>query len=531
MKRAPVFSRRAGTLIVTLFTLTALSLVAAYSFARVQPRFRMAYQNAAWEEARLASEAGVDAAMGDLLRNLTGAAPDTWPGWKYKDASGRLVPVVPGLLGGVLNTVGGLLSALLGPPQTSGTPASTPPIILDNLNVSTSGGIPSEVDVQLWALRPTSSSQSHWFRIRSLATCGLPPVAHEALEPFDGALRRFSLRAIRPSLRKDDVGAPTTVALPNVSRACEVLVEPILPFELALWTQNSVSLCYTGDWTIDSYDSRDPAKSNAGAWPGLDSPLVQHNGHVGCNHPRPPASPYGPLVAINGMRVLGEVATNGGDDPNTSDHENVSGGIALDQSRVRNDFIREMNPVARPSGGLVLPPPLLGGAFVPGTNDAPSQYGVSGNLGDFRIASPLGGLSGAIVIMVNGNLTLTSALIVPPKVTAVIYVSGNITFQDNVNSGPWSSNRPGQLLIFGDGSGPGTHTVQAYGESTICACLYAPNYQVTLEGGVSWCGSIAAADFLVSSGGDGGVHYDEAVGVLGPPVSFRICRYVEDVRE
>jgi hypothetical protein len=44
-------------------------------------------------------------------------------------------------------------------------------------------------------------------------------------------------------------------------------------------------------------------------------------------------------------------------------------------------------------------------------------------------------------------------------------------------------------------------------------------------------GSIAAAGFEVFGGGDGGVHYDSALATLGPPVSFRIARYIEDVRQ
>src|SRR5258708_11730064 len=82
MKRAPLPARNASTFFVTLATLPALWLMAAYSLTRVLPRLRMAYQNAAWQEARLAAEAGVDAAMGDLLRNAVGPNPGTWPGWK-----------------------------------------------------------------------------------------------------------------------------------------------------------------------------------------------------------------------------------------------------------------------------------------------------------------------------------------------------------------------------------------------------------------------------------------------------------------
>src|SRR4051794_24991849 len=132
---------RGSTILVTLATLTALSMLAAYALSRVVPRLRMAYQNAAWEEARLAAEAGVDAAMGDLVSNTQLPAGGDWTGWKMDDASGNPVPAIGGgpigsLLSGTLNIVTSLLSALLGG-GSSTPPALTisAPIYLDNLRV------------------------------------------------------------------------------------------------------------------------------------------------------------------------------------------------------------------------------------------------------------------------------------------------------------------------------------------------------------------------------------------------------------
>jgi hypothetical protein len=171
----------------------------------------------------------------------------------------------------------------------------SPPIILDNLKVSTPGGFPTETDVRLWAIRPTDQPHTRWFRIRSMATCGLPPTAKQPPSIGDTALRRLSLREVRPQLRADDAGSPSTIPTPNVSRVVEVLVEPILPFELALWTANSTTLASTGTWCVDSYDSRDPAKSNPdGTYPGRTSSKVQEHGHVASNLGRPADSIYGP---------------------------------------------------------------------------------------------------------------------------------------------------------------------------------------------------------------------------------------------
>src|SRR3954463_4063999 len=270
-----------STILVTLAALTALSLLAAFAVSRVVPRLRMAYQNAAWEEARLAAEAGVDAAMSDLIANTQLPAGGNWTGWKMDGPDGKPVAAqdggpVGGLLSGTLslvtNLLGGVLGGLLGgnasAPPPSNTVTVSAPIYLDNLRVSGTSGVPTEVDVQLWALQPPSTSHTY-FRIRSMATCALPPAAYAAQEKNDAALRRLSLRKMRTSLRKDDVGLPININLPNVSRTVEVLVEPILPFELAAWTQGSISLGSTGSWCVDSFDSRDINKCNAdGTYPG-----------------------------------------------------------------------------------------------------------------------------------------------------------------------------------------------------------------------------------------------------------------------
>src|SRR3954470_3319111 len=110
------FHSASSTLIVTLSTLTALSLMAAFTFTRVAPRFRMSHQNAAWEEARLAAEAGVDVAMGDLLRNSASPTGGSWQGWEQKDGgivtNQQVIGEQNGLVGGLLTTVVGLVTGL-----------------------------------------------------------------------------------------------------------------------------------------------------------------------------------------------------------------------------------------------------------------------------------------------------------------------------------------------------------------------------------------------------------------------------------
>ncbi|HYR59213.1 MAG TPA: hypothetical protein VEO95_11305 [Chthoniobacteraceae bacterium] len=435
----------------------------------------------------------------------------------------------------MLSLLGGLLG---GSSTTTTAPSNTlkvspQPIFLDNLKVSAATGFASEVDVQLWAVYPNGSPNNRWFRIRSMATCALPPVTYTAPDSLDTPLRRYSLRHMRPQLKKDDVGDPMSIQTPSTSRTIEVLVEPILPFELAIFTLEDLKLGTSGNWSVDSYDSRDPNKSGTGGtYPGRTSTLVQENGNIGSDLARSADSLYGPLVSARGAQVRGAVATNGGDDPATPEHENVSGAINIDPARIRSDFYRDMPAPKRPTAGVFMPAPLLGAPFVAGTESAPSQYIVGGNLGGFTVEAPASG-KGAIIILINGDLDVGNAdITIPPGVAAQIYVRGNIDFHNqSINTTAGSSQLAGELQIYGEDSGGDRRTLNAGGNASIAAAFYGPSYDVRFSGKVEWFGSVASRSFEMQGGGNGGFHYDEALGPVGNPISFRIARYVEDVRE
>lgn len=512
-----------GTLVLALILMALLAFMAATTLRRVGPKLQQASQTAAWQEARLGAEGGIDIALNELAKNATGPSGGRWDGWK-QESNGQIVPV----LAGTLDTIQNVLS-LLGI-----TVNVSKPIFLDNQRVDTGSGSASEVDVQLWAIYPTGNPYNRWFRIRSMATCSVAGPSYTVTDKLDGPLRRLSLSKMRPQLLKDDVGEPMHVPPPSASRIVEVLVEPILSFEMAIMTDKSLSLGTSGTWCVDSFDSRDPQKSNAdGTYPGRRSPKTQENGNIACNLGRPGGALYGPLIQCNGARVRGVVATNGGDNPATPEHENLNASGSIDPARVRDNFYREMKPVSRPTSGIMLPKPLLGLPFLAGSESMPTQYLVIGNLGDFRIVEPPEGTKGAIIIMVNGNFDVASGTVsIPPNVTAQIYVRGNIDFHNNaINLAPSSSKRAGQLQIYGEASDGDRRTLRAFGDAAICAAFYGPQFDVMLSDNVQWYGAVAARSFEMVGGGRGGFHYDEALGTVGLPIGFRIVRYVEDVRE
>ena len=97
------------------------------------------------------------------------------------------------------------------------------PIFLDNLQTVSPGNRPTAVDVQMWAVYPTASPYYRWFRLRAMATCALPPTSASIFDSLEASVRcRYSLRNVRPQLRKDDVGEPMGIPTPNTSRVIEV---------------------------------------------------------------------------------------------------------------------------------------------------------------------------------------------------------------------------------------------------------------------------------------------------------------------
>jgi hypothetical protein len=113
-------------------------------------------------------------------------------------------------------------------------------------------------------------------------------------------------------------------------------------------------------------------------------------------------------------------------------------------------------------------------------------------------------------------------------VTVKVYVRGNVDFHNLAIN---QDGQAAQLQIYGEETNGETRTVSAYGQASICAAFYGPEYDVQFADEVAWFGAVAARSFQMLGGGNGGFHYDEALGVVGDPIGFRIARYVEDVRE
>ena len=537
--RRRAHGRSAAVTIVALVSLLVISFGAAAVLRTVVPRYHVTYQTAGWQEARLAAEAGVDIAIERLNKNaatVTSSSAD-WVGWKQNSTTAATGSM---LAKGSATAVSGLTAS-------GNALTATAPIYLDNVDVSPAVGTAAAVDVELTALypNPDASMTNPWIRIRSMGTAALPGPPRAAADRMDTALRRLSLRSpMRSRLAAYDVLTPTTVPFPNASRIVEVIARPVGLFKKAIVTDQGLTLGNSSGWQVNSYDSSDPNKSGTGGvFPGDSSPKIQQNGDIASN--KAPATPttYGPLISANGATVLGNVSTNGGDNPATpAVFENVSGAGGIDPSRITSDFYDPLSAVTVPTPATYrLKPAYTAGAAFPasGSNTTEYYYRVYSNepaLGPLTVSG-----TGRITIFIDGNWDIgsgSSAVVqIPPGVQATIYVKGNVDFGNGaVNTNSSSSKKAGNLVIYGapdpnvDGTLP-ARTLSASGNPEIAAAFYGPSYGVTLSGNVEWYGAIAANSFSINGGGNGGFHYDEALGATGSIRKFEIVSYFENSRQ
>jgi Tfp pilus assembly protein PilX len=287
MKSVPSFSRRGNALVVALLMSGILASMAAATTLILQKRFRQAHQTAAWEEAMLAAEAGVDLAINELRTQLDDPA-SAFQGWETQNPDGSF-------------------SSANGTGLVSGTTAYyTSTVFLR----TSEGGQRSWCEVQIEAptllIEPNTKEQ--WYRVRSLGVAEIPGGGKVAGDKEDVQLRKLDLQYNRRT-------GQSVNGRPQATRMVEVLVKPVGTFRLALLAANEINM-NNHNIVVDSYDSRDPSKSTLAFYDPLKR---QNNGDIATN---------GILISAGSAHIYGDASTNGGTVLNSS---NVTG-------EIRDDF-------------------------------------------------------------------------------------------------------------------------------------------------------------------------------------------------
>ena len=270
---------------------------------------------------------------------------------------------------------------------------------------------------------------------------------------------------------------------------------------------------------VDSYDSTDPTKSTNGLY---DAAKRQQNGDIATD---------GNVIDAGNAHIYGDVATNSG----------TVVGAANITGTERDDFYQEPIPVGAPSWSAynstvsnVADTTTLTASSTSGSSA--SRYELNSiNLNGGKTLTLAGNADGSqtyIEIYVTGDISFTgsSQLIVQPGVTAKIYFQGNVDVAGNgiLNT----KNQPSDLQLFGiQPTDNNSYHVNLGGNGQIIASVYAPNDDVTINGGGTnghVFGSVIGK--TVTMTGVTNLHYDEHLGTIGLINNYKIVSWFEDTR-
>ncbi len=472
-------------LIVSLVFLGVLASAGAIAFQVIQSRYRQVHQNATWQEALLASEGGIDLAVNELRRGLYDPE-GAFASWSDSPES----------------------EALANPDPTSVASYYTSKVLLREGE----GGQRSYARVAVDA--PTElvdATGEQWFRVRSLGVANIPGVPVVAGDKIDLRLRKFDLRRDRRTGES---------VLPQATRLIEAIVKPVGVFRLALFGVKTINL-NNHNIVVDSYDSRDTAKSTLGFY---DPAKRQENGHVATN---------GTLIEAGSAHIYGDASTNGGTVLNAS---NVTG-------EIRDDFYQELFEVTAPTvlADVGTPGTISGTTIIDAKAGTTTQVKVSSiNLSGqnyLRIRGAADGSATYAQIIVSGSISTSgqAQIVVDPGVKVRVFVAGDV---DITGNGIINTNSPLNLQFYGldraknaDGSPQSPGNMKIAGNGGFRGTVYAPSYNVSMVGGGnsdSIFGSFVG--WTIGMTGVQAVHYDEALADGGLISDYKVVSWFEDTR-
>lgn len=494
-------SRKAGsTLIITLLSVLIVSLIAGHVIASMSARYQSAARSAAWNEALVTAEAGVDMTVAEVTRLL----PDLRINSQEGLGLGFSQPSLNLLTGLSLSPTGlltdGTLLTFSPPPlKTEGevggsrqAKVSLDVLPLANLLQDGLGGLLGNTLNTVTGVLNGQNLQL--LRIRSSGTVPIPGSRRAGLSKVENELWRPSLVWDRSTGKK----APQ----PTVTREIEVILRPVFPFEGAVASLGSFEAPHLGN-AFDSFNSALPLFSTNGEY---DASKRLTNGTVLSNTAN---------FVINGV-IHGNAGTNGG---NLVKDSRIIG-------QVDNNTFVPMPFLKTPTwnGNPLAPNSVPFAAILPaGTAILPARYKFSSVDGHLRITKGLLGLNTHVEIHITGDFRGTLEL--DPGVNAKVWVGGDfIAGPGKVKNG---TRRAANLQIYGVPTDTGDlPEIKIDTTGGVYAAIYAPGHNIELAGNGDLYGSISGNKFTAL--GASKVHYDEALALnLGPLLRYEIASWVE----
>ncbi len=469
-----------SVLLWTVVVMALLSLLATEVLRAVSGRFQLGLQVASWQESLIAAESGIDLAVVELRKSLYPSPNGAWDGWD--NAPGN------GIISHGLTTVPN--AGLAGSPMT----------------------IEVDVDAPSELVDPANGWQ--YYRVRTLGWLPLTGPPRVGFNKQDNRLRKLTLRWQRVI----DTLFSSETSTPHAARRLEAVVAPVSSFEQAILSVGTLNL-NNQNIVIDSYDSSDPTKSTNGLY---DVAKRQQNGDIATD---------GNLIQAGNAHVYGDVATNSG---TVTGVTNVTG-------EQRTDFYQAPIPIGAPSWPSINSTPSVvnGNATLTASatqGAALSRYRLSGiSVSGGQTLTLAGNPDGSptyIELYVTGDISVggNSQIVLGDGVSAKIYFSGNVNIAGNGMVNP--NDQPSDLLLYGVQPTDGvTRSVNLGGNGQITAAVYAPDYNVTVNGGGN-SGHVfgSVVGLSVTMTGVTNLHYDETLASAGLINNYKIVSWVEDTR-
>ncbi len=511
VRHASKASQQGNVLLATMCVLVVLAIILGFTLAAISARYKTAWRTAAWHEALLTAESGVDttiAQLGGLLPDVqidpqTGVALGTSPISTSLVTGLRLEP-------GGLNLSNGLTLSISPDPLVHGgegatTSQATVSIDVLNLNNILSTNL---VSGALSLLSSGTPSQINVLRLRSRGIVYLSGGNRTAdVSKMDVDLHRAAL--------VKDPATGQAVAKPYVAREIEVLLKPVFPFANGVATDGAIS-APNATTVFDSFSSASALASTNGLY---DSQKRRSNIDVSTN-----SSSFN----LGGV-VYGNISTDGA---GVTKDSHVTG-------TVNNSYFDPLPILKAPSWGT-------SGTAISGTKSiaagalaVPARFSYTQINGTLHVTgsalSGVGGLLGSLTGGVTSSIVSTEAdiyvagdftgtLIVDSGVTVRLYVAGNVQLGAN---GLQNANKlAANVEILGVPGAASTPTISIDTTGGVCAAVYAPTHNVTLAGNGDFSGAITASALTVS--GSAGVHFDETLALLpGPLLGYSLVSWQE----
>ena len=499
-------ARESGSAILAaLGVLTVTLLLVAAAMFEARNRFRTSHHSSRWSQAGHAAEAGIEAA-------LKSAHKKTWvaDGWS----------AAPGVPGDAPISRTFTLS--------NGVPATGP--ITATVLVDTIASL-STASTNLVGSGSSSTGPRPWLRIRSTGRADVAGGAVAGQDTQDVLLRKMSLRTDRKT--------GSNVTAPHASRTVEVLAEeqPGNPFRY-LFASRVIPTVRT-HVKIDSYDSRDPAKSDFGPHSTYGiyvESKKQANGDL--------ATMDSGTWDLNGANVDGDILTPTG---NVTNANNVTGNII---DKFDFTFPDEAAPtwttVTQNHGVVVNTDKTLEG----GTKANPTRHkftsislttsilSILTGEGAIRIKNPPGQTESWIDIWVTGDIKIDlkkqSGFQIEKGVHATIHFGGNMELDAGGTGGSAIRNDnelASTLLMRGYGGSSTDLKTITMKDTDLWAVVSAPWYKVYFDDpSMNIHGAFIAHQFDVTSLTK--MHYDEALdgSAYGAAIGYKVRSWVEAVR-